>query len=126
MPDPARRTSAFEEADPASVATPRPAYDPDNAFLPILSGEAPAHKVLETEHSVGFLDAFPVRPPPPATCPRGRSVRVAWVQYAPGHCLLPQGVHVAQLREHLPHFAMEEPPNRRESRVGDGQPIFPR
>ena len=81
MPDPARRTSAFEEADPASVATPRPAYDPGNAFLPILSGEAPAHKVLETEHSVGFLDAFPVRPPPrrpwprPTCCPRRSIIR---------------------------------------------------
>ena len=75
MPDPARRTSAFEEADPASVATPRPAYDPGNAFLPILSGEAPAHKVLETEHSVGFLDAFPVRPhPSPLAPPLARSL----------------------------------------------------
>ena len=69
MPDPARRTSAFEDADPASVATPRPAYDPGNAFLPILSGEAPAHKVFETEHSLGFLDAFPVRPHPSPLAP---------------------------------------------------------
>ena len=45
----------------AAVDKPRPEYDLDNVFRKIVSGAAKAHIVLETEHALGFLDAFPVR-----------------------------------------------------------------
>ena len=45
-----------------AVDRPRPAYDPGNIFLKIISGDAPSFKVMETEHAVAFLDAFPVWP----------------------------------------------------------------
>lgn len=35
-------------------------YDPDNVFARILRGELPCTKVLETEHCLAILDAFPV------------------------------------------------------------------
>ena len=34
-------------------------YDPDNIFAMILRGELPCAKVLETEHILAFMDAFP-------------------------------------------------------------------
>ena len=37
-----------------------PAYDPENIFARILRGEIPNKTVLETEHTVGFLDHRPV------------------------------------------------------------------
>ena len=35
-------------------------YGEDNAFLRILDGRLRAHKVLETEHAVAFLDGAPL------------------------------------------------------------------
>ena len=67
MPDPPRRVAAFEKENPAAVDSPRPQYDRGNDFLPILTGDAPAHVVLDSEHALGLLDAFP---------------------YCPGHCIL--------------------------------------
>ena len=67
MPDPPRKVGAFEQANPPAVDGPRPDFDPSSAFAAILSGDAPAHVLLETEHAMGFLDASP---------------------YCAGHCLL--------------------------------------
>jgi histidine triad (HIT) family protein len=36
--------------------------DPDCIFCQIVTGERPAHIVLESEHALGFLDARPVFP----------------------------------------------------------------
>ena len=57
MPDPPRRVAAFEKENPAAVDSPRPQYDRGNDFLPILTGDAPAHVVLDSEHALGLLDA---------------------------------------------------------------------
>ena len=35
------------------------AYDPSNVFARILRGEIPAHKVLEDEHTLAFMDVMP-------------------------------------------------------------------
>lgn len=35
------------------------AYDPGNIFARILRGEIPAHKVLEEEHTLAFMDVMP-------------------------------------------------------------------
>lgn len=35
------------------------AWNPDNVFARIVRGELPAHKVLEDEHSLAFLDLMP-------------------------------------------------------------------
>ena len=35
------------------------AYDPDNVFARILSGEVPCRKVVETAHSLAFHDVHP-------------------------------------------------------------------
>ena len=37
-------------------------YDPENIFSKILDGKVPSYKVFETEHSLAFLDAFPMVP----------------------------------------------------------------
>ncbi|CAN0093833.1 unnamed protein product, partial [Heterosigma akashiwo] len=42
-------------------------YDQENVFAKIIDGKIPCYKVLETDHSLAFLDAFPA---------------------AEGHCLL--------------------------------------
>ncbi len=36
--------------------------DPDCVFCQIVTGQRPAHVVLESEHALGFLDARPVFP----------------------------------------------------------------
>ena len=38
------------------------AYDPDNIFAKILSGEADAHVVLDEEHCLAFMDLMPQSP----------------------------------------------------------------
>jgi histidine triad (HIT) family protein len=87
MPDPQRHISAFEQANPQAVGSPRPSYDPANAFLSILRDEAQSHIVLDTEHALGFLDAAP---------------------YCPGHCLLvPKAVGYASMLD-LPQQAAEQ------------------
>ena len=87
MPDPQRHISAFEQANPQAVGSPRPSYDPANAFLSILRDEAQSHRVLDTEHALGFLDASP---------------------YCPGHCLLvPKVVGYASMLD-LPQQAAEQ------------------
>lgn len=35
------------------------AYDPSNVFARILRGEIPAHRVLEDEHTLAFMDVMP-------------------------------------------------------------------
>ena len=35
------------------------AYDTNNVFARILRGEVPAHKVLEDEHTLAFMDVMP-------------------------------------------------------------------
>jgi len=35
-------------------------YDKDNIFAKIIKGDAPCFKIFETEHSLAFLDAFPM------------------------------------------------------------------
>ena len=87
MPDPQRHISAFEQANPQAVESPRPSYDPTNAFLSILRDEAQSHVVLDTEHARGFLDAAP---------------------YCPGHCLLvPKAAGYASMLD-LPQKAAEQ------------------
>ena len=39
-----------------------PAYDPDNIFAKILRGDLPAHKLLENEHALAFMDIMPRGP----------------------------------------------------------------
>ena len=36
-------------------------YDENNVFAKILRGEIPCKKIMETEHSLAFHDAFPKR-----------------------------------------------------------------
>ncbi len=38
------------------------AYNPQNVFARILRGEIPAHKVLETEATLAFMDVMPQAP----------------------------------------------------------------
>lgn len=38
------------------------AYNPQNIFARILRGEIPAHKVLENEHTLAFMDVMPQAP----------------------------------------------------------------
>ncbi|GDX81329.1 hydrolase [Deltaproteobacteria bacterium] len=37
-------------------------YNPQNIFARILRGEIPAHKVLETDHTLAFMDVMPQAP----------------------------------------------------------------
>ena len=38
------------------------AYEDGNIFAKILDGAMPCHTIFETEHSLAFLDAFPINP----------------------------------------------------------------
>ena len=46
------------------------AYDNDNIFAKILRGEANAHKVLDEEHCVAFMDLMPQSPGHTLVIPR--------------------------------------------------------
>ena len=83
---PGNDSLAGQRPSRTDVDRPRPHYDPGNVFLKIISGEAPSYQVLETEHVLGFLDAFPV-----------------W----PGHCLIiPKTAGYASMLD-LPQQAAE-------------------
>ena len=47
------------------------AYDPENIFARILRGEIPNKTVLETEHSLAFLDIYPQAPVHVLVIPKG-------------------------------------------------------
>ncbi len=46
-------------------------YDPTNIFAKILRGEAPCCKVMETDHSLAFMDLFPQAPGHTLVIPKG-------------------------------------------------------
>lgn len=46
-------------------------YDPENIFQKIMKGELPCKKVLETERSLAFQDAFPKAPVHILVIPKG-------------------------------------------------------
>ncbi len=49
-------------------------YDPENIFAKILRGEIPNTTVMETEHSLAFLDVFPQAPVHVLVVPKGAYV----------------------------------------------------
>lgn len=46
-------------------------YDENNVFAKILRGEIPCKKIMETEHSLAFHDAFPKRKIHALVIPKG-------------------------------------------------------
>ena len=44
----------------SSSGEPVTGYDIDNIFAKIIAGQIPSYKVMETDHAVAILDAFPM------------------------------------------------------------------
>merc|ERR1712216_661516 len=66
----ARRMLSSSSAAPAG-------YDAGNIFAKIIAGEIPSFKVLETEHCIAILDAFPVCPGHTLLIPKKASITCA-------------------------------------------------